>query len=81
MAGPAPTRESLVGVVGNAIALCGLAGLLLFLFITTGLFVCLCLQHITDPHIASASLDVTINNPLSQADDVSYVIIGVVGSI
>ena len=27
-------------------------------------------QHITDPHIASASLDVAINNPLSQAEDV-----------
>lgn len=26
-------------------------------------------KHITDPHIASASLDVTINNPLSQAED------------
>ena len=31
-------------------------------------------QHITDPHIASASLDVAINNPLSQEQDVSFYI-------
>ncbi len=29
--------------------------------------------HITDPHLASASLDITINNPLSQAENVSHV--------
>ena len=43
------------------------------------MYVCMCSdtwlliypQHITDPHITNASLDVTINNPLSLAEDVS----------
>lgn len=29
------------------------------------------LQHIVDPHMVSASLDIAVNNPLSQADNVS----------
>lgn len=28
-------------------------------------------QHIIDPHNAEQSMDVTLNNPLSQDDDVS----------
>ena len=31
----------------------------------------LSLQHITDPHNMEQSMDVALNNPLSQEDDVS----------